>query len=62
MKNIFFLNSSKEWGGGEKWTFETALELDKRGYNVIIGSVKDSELLQMARKKKDKNKKCTCKR
>ncbi|MGM0501997.1 MAG: glycosyltransferase [Bacillota bacterium] len=48
MKKILFLNSCVEWGGGEKWTFETALELDKRGFDVIVGSLKESELYQQA--------------
>ncbi|MBM7622951.1 glycosyltransferase [Sporohalobacter salinus] len=50
MKKILFLNSCVEWGGGEKWTFETAHELDKRGYEVIVGSVAESELYQKAEK------------
>jgi glycosyltransferase involved in cell wall biosynthesis len=50
MKKILFLNSCVEWGGGEKWTFETALELDKRGYEVIVASVEESELYQKAEK------------
>ncbi|MGM0470929.1 MAG: glycosyltransferase, partial [Bacillota bacterium] len=45
---ILFLNSCVEWGGGEKWTFETAYELDQRGYEVIVGSVQESELYQRA--------------
>jgi len=48
MKKILFLNSCVEWGGGEKWTLETALELDQRGFDVIIASVEESELYQRA--------------
>lgn len=48
MKKILFLNSCVEWGGGEKWTFETAEELDSRGHEVIVGSVAESELYQKA--------------
>ncbi|WP_018248124.1 glycosyltransferase [Orenia marismortui] len=46
MKKILFLNSCVEWGGGEKWTFDTAEELYKRGYEVIVASVAESELYQ----------------
>lgn len=49
MKRIFFLNSCLEWGGGEKWTLETAYELNKLGYNVTIGSKAQSVLFQRAR-------------
>lgn len=47
-KNLLFLNTCREWGGGEKWTFETAEELAKRGYNVTVGSTPESELFQRA--------------
>ncbi|GAB6099421.1 glycosyltransferase [Halanaerocella petrolearia] len=49
MNKILFLNSCVEWGGGEKWTFETALELHNRGYQVTVGSVPSSELYQRAK-------------
>lgn len=49
MKKILFLNSCVAWGGGEKWTLETAQALDKRGYEVTVGSVKESELYQRAK-------------
>ena len=49
MKRIFFLNSCLEWGGGEKWTLETAYELNKRGYDVTIGSKAQSVIFQRAR-------------
>ena len=50
MEKILFLNTCVEWGGGEKWTFDTADELDNRGYQVIIGSVAESELFTRAKK------------
>ena len=50
MGKIIFLNSCVEWGGGEKWTFETALALKERGFDVIIASVAESELYQKAQK------------
>jgi glycosyltransferase involved in cell wall biosynthesis len=46
---IFFLNSCVEWGGGEKWTLDTARELADRGYHVTIGTVSESELFKRAR-------------
>ncbi len=36
--NIFILNSNKDWGGGEKWTFDTAKLLQENNYNVMIGA------------------------
>ncbi|MFP4017204.1 MAG: glycosyltransferase, partial [Halanaerobiales bacterium] len=51
MKTIFFLNSYPEWGGGEKWTYEVAEELNNHNeYNVIVGSIKTSKLYQKADK------------
>lgn len=34
--NILFVNTNKEWGGGEKWHLETALYLKEQGYKVIL--------------------------
>ncbi|WP_097017444.1 glycosyltransferase [Orenia metallireducens] len=50
MKKILFLNTCMAWGGGEKWTFETAIELHKRGYEVTIASIPESELYQRVEK------------
>ncbi|SJZ46828.1 glycosyltransferase [Selenihalanaerobacter shriftii] len=50
MKKILFLNSCVEWGGGEKWTFETAYALYQRGYDVVVGSTPKSELYQKSQK------------
>ena len=36
MKKICFFNSSKNWGGGEKWHFETAKILWEKGYEIIV--------------------------
>ncbi len=33
-RNICFLNTTKFWGGGEKWHFETAVALKEQGCNV----------------------------
>ena len=56
-KKIFFLNTCKDWGGGEKWTFQTAEALDKRGYNVIVGSIPASDLFKKAKNAGIKTKK-----
>ena len=50
-KKLFFLNSCVEWGGGEKWTLETAEAFFNRGYDVTVGSVPESELYQKAEAK-----------
>lgn len=41
---ICFFNSTKAWGGGEKWHFDMAVQLKKLNYNVIFASNKNSEL------------------
>ncbi|MCG8410170.1 MAG: glycosyltransferase family 4 protein [Bacteroidales bacterium] len=43
-KIICFCNSSKTWGGGEKWHYDIALRLKDRGYKIIAITNKDSEL------------------
>ena len=55
--NIFFLNTCQDWGGGQKWTFETAVALDERGYNVIVGSIPESDLYKRSKKNDLKTKK-----
>lgn len=47
-KNVCFLNTNKVWGGGERWTLDTARYFRDRGYNVIIVSGKKSALYQRA--------------
>jgi len=49
-KNITFLNSNKVWGGGEKWTLDTALYLSRSGYDVLIITYKNSALYKEVRK------------
>ncbi|MFH0883319.1 MAG: glycosyltransferase [bacterium] len=34
--NIAFVNSADSWGGGEKWTLRTALELSRRGHKIVL--------------------------
>lgn len=35
-KTVCFFNTNKAWGGGEKWHFTMAKELERRGYNVFL--------------------------
>jgi len=37
-KRICFFNSSKIWGGGEKWHYETARKLSERGFEPVVFS------------------------
>lgn len=41
---IFFINSTKTWGGGEKWHLETAFNLQNKGHNVAILALHGKEL------------------
>jgi len=43
---VFFINSTKTWGGGEKWHFETACNLKSKGYNVAILALAGKELYE----------------
>ncbi len=49
MGKLFFLNSCGFWGGGEKWTLDTARELDNRGHDVYIGGLPGAPLLKKAK-------------
>ena len=49
MKKICFFNSSKNWGGGEKWHFETAKILWEKGYEIIVLGNINSELIKRCR-------------
>lgn len=48
--NILFINSigRDKFGGGEKWMVNAAKELTKRGHTVVLGSKKQSRLLDYA--------------
>jgi len=48
--NICFVNSTKSWGGGERWHFENALNLKKNGFNVSIIGSPDSALHEISKK------------
>ena len=45
-KTICFFNSTKAWGGGEKWHFETASALYEKGYKVVFFTNPESELFK----------------
>lgn len=45
-KTICFFNSTKTWGGGEKWHYEMATYLYVRGFNVLVIVSPNSELSQ----------------
>jgi len=43
-RNICFFNSTKAWGGGEKWHFDVAVRLAAKHGNVFVVGGKGSEL------------------
>lgn len=49
-KKIIFFNSNQAWGGGEKWHFNMACALKKRGHNCVLITNKNSELALKAKK------------
>lgn len=49
-KVICFFNSSKSWGGGEKWHFDIATRLHNKGYKIIVVTNKESELFNKFKK------------
>lgn len=53
-KTICFFNSTKSWGGGEKWHFEIAVALHEKGYNIIFFTNINSELFKKISKTKIK--------
>ncbi len=52
MKNICFFNTTKFWGGGEKFNFEYASGFKKNGYKVIMVCKKESPLSKKSKQKK----------
>lgn len=44
MSVICFFNSTKAWGGGEKWHLESSLYMHKKGYNILVVAHRESEL------------------
>ncbi|HNY49693.1 MAG TPA: glycosyltransferase family 4 protein [Smithella sp.] len=51
-KNICFINTNKEWGGGEKWHFEAACFFLENNWNVFAITHQQSELYQRLLKTK----------
>jgi len=43
-KTICFFNSTKAWGGGEKWHYDISVRLYKKGYSTLIVTNKKSVL------------------
>jgi glycosyltransferase involved in cell wall biosynthesis len=43
-KTICFFNSTKAWGGGEKWHYDISVSLYKKGYSTIVVTNKKSVL------------------
>ena len=41
---VFFINTNRQWGGGEKWHIENASALKKFGFEVAILTFRESEL------------------
>ena len=43
-KTVCFLNSSKSWGGGEKWHCDNALFLSQKEYHITVFTNRNSQL------------------
>lgn len=50
MKTICFFNSTKAWGGGEKWHFDACMQLQALGYPVMVVAHLKSELYKRVSK------------
>lgn len=51
-KNICFVNTTKAWGGGEKWHYDIATRLAEKAYTIFIVTNKDSELAKKVTSRK----------
>lgn len=49
---LVFFNSSRTWGGGEKWHYQTALKLSELGYPVHVVAKSRSDLHKRLKNKK----------
>lgn len=49
MKRIAFFNSSKSWGGGEKWHFEMSLALRNYGFETVVFAYENTPLYAKAK-------------
>lgn len=45
---VFFVNTNKKWGGGEKWHLETACYLNSKGHEVAILALPGKDLYNRA--------------
>lgn len=52
MKKICFFNSTKAWGGGEKWHFDVSSALCEQGFDVNYVTGRKSEQLRRLKKSK----------
>ncbi|UCH13237.1 MAG: glycosyltransferase [Bacteroidales bacterium] len=43
-KTICFFNSTKAWGGGEKWHYDISVSLNRKGYSTLVITNKKSVL------------------
>ena len=43
-KTICFFNSTKAWGGGEKWHYDISVSLHRKGYPTLVITNKKSDL------------------
>ena len=43
---ICLINSTKSWGGGEKWHYDIAIRLKNEGFDIIVITNKNSELFK----------------
>lgn len=50
MNKICFCNSTKAWGGGEKWHLDMATRLHQKGHKIIVISGKNTPLSQNLKK------------
>ncbi len=48
---ICFLNTTREWGGGEKWHFEMASKLHSNNYDVLVITQHNSALFKRVKAK-----------
>lgn len=51
MSAICFFNTTKAWGGGEKWHLEVSAHLHRKGYEVLLFAHGDGVLFQRAKEK-----------
>lgn len=49
MSTICFFNTTKAWGGGEKWHLDVSSHLHQKGYAVLLVAHRDGELYVRAR-------------